>query len=115
MCGEIIRAEAMKCRFCGHVLDAALESHDPPSYILSDIENDAGKALLFGIIGLFICGPVFGSMAISRGNRALRELDNYPLFPGGPRGKANAGRILGWIDWALLALVFLIRIANAGR
>ena len=111
-CGEIIRAEAMKCRFCGHILDSALVSSDPPPDVLAAINSNANSALTMGIIGLVICGPVLGSMAISSGNKALHALDNYPLFLGGPRGKAKAGVILGWLDWILLILAV---ISNAAR
>ena len=110
-CGRIVRADAMKCRFCGHILDSALVSHDPPQAIIDTIRSNANTALTCGIIGLFICGPVLGSMAISNANKAIRELDNYPLYVG-PRGKANAGLILGWLDWILLGLFFIIKVSN---
>jgi hypothetical protein len=102
----------MKCRFCGNILDSALESHVPPSYELAAIQSDATSALTCGIIGLFICGPVLGSIAISKGNKALRALDKFPQFTEGPRGKAKAGVVLGWISWAFIALYVIVMISK---
>jgi hypothetical protein len=70
-------------------------------------EYAAGKklqetALLFGILGLFILGFVFGPLAIINANKAERM-----GFP------ATAGKVLGWISSVLSALglvVFLLMI-----
>jgi hypothetical protein len=113
MCREVIRADAMKCRFCGHVLDSVLDSGAPPEVILSSINSAASSALTFGILSFFCCSaPIFGSMAISKGNQALRDLDNYPLFQGGPRGKARAGVICGWIAWGLFVIWIIVKIGR---
>ena len=111
-CREIIRADAMKCRFCGKVLDSALVSNAPPAAVLSSINGEATSALVFGILGLIICGPIFGSMAISKGNSVFSQLDRYPLFQGGPRGRARAGQILGWIAWIFFVVAIFGRLAT---
>jgi len=116
-CAEIIKSEAVKCRFCGAALDQRLSGAEVPSHIMSEISKNASQALTYGILGLCICAPIFGSMAISRGNAALRDLDQYPLYQG-PRGKAKAGVVLGWVDWCLFVLVVIGRVAsvsNPGR
>lgn len=67
----------------------------------------AQKALIFGIVGLFFLGIVFGPLAISNAKKA--EALHQP---------AVAGKVLGWICtiWAIVAvigmIIFFISIAT---
>jgi hypothetical protein len=110
-CREIIKLNALKCRYCGYVLNAQLNSQEIPGYIATEVEKQANKALWCGIVGLFICAPILGTMAITNGNGAIEILDRYPLFPG-PRGRANTGRVLGWIAWVLFVIVIIGKVSN---
>jgi hypothetical protein len=94
-CREIIKQAALKCRFCGYVLDSKLNADQIPPDVEKLVRSQANTALWCGIAGLFICAPIFGSRAISNGNDAMETLNMYPAFDG-PRGKAQTGRILGW-------------------
>jgi hypothetical protein len=105
-CREIIKLAALKCRFCGHVLSSQLNSQEIPSHVAKEVESQANKALWYGIIGLFICQPILGTMAISSGWKAIETLDRYPLYPG-PRGRASAGRVMGWVAWGLFVLAIV--------
>jgi hypothetical protein len=111
-CREIIKLDALKCRFCGTVLNAELKAQEIPDSVAKQAASFANAALWSGIIGLFICAPILGSMAISNGNKAIALLDTYPLYAG-PRGKANAGRVLGWIAWILFVIVIIGRVSNS--
>jgi hypothetical protein len=115
-CGNEIRSAALKCRFCGYILDAQLrrehELQEIPAHAVKYIKSQANKALWCGVFGLVICAPVLGSMAISSGNDAIATLDQYPYYAG-PRGKAQAGRIMGWVDWALFVLGILGYMARS--
>jgi hypothetical protein len=115
-CGNEIKSAAMKCRFCGYILDAELRrelnSEEIPSHAVKYVESQANKALWCGILGLVICAPVLGSMAISSGNDAIATLAQYPHYAG-PRGKAQAGRIMGWVDWAFFVIGVLGYIARS--
>jgi vacuolar-type H+-ATPase subunit I/STV1 len=67
-------------------------------------EYAAGKklqetSLLFGILGLFFFGFVFGPLAIINANKAERA-----GFP------ATAGKVLGWISSILSALGVLVSV-----
>jgi hypothetical protein len=110
-CREVIKLAALKCRFCGHILSERLSSQQIPNHVLEEVRSQANKALWCGIFGLIICGPILGSMAISSGNKAIETLDRYPSYEG-PRGRAQAGRVLGYIDWALLIIYFITKMAN---
>lgn len=63
-------------------------------------------ALIFGIVGLFILGLVFGPLAIINANKAERM--GHP---------ATAGKVLGWLSTILSALgvvAFLFVMIGAG-
>ena len=101
----------MKCRFCGTVLNTQLAGQEIPPALEKQINSQANTALWCGIIGLFICGLILGIVAITNGNKAIRALGQYPQYVG-PRGKANAGRIMGWIGVVGWALILIARIGS---
>jgi len=117
-CGNEIKSAALKCRFCEYILDSELrrehDSKEIPDHAVKYVKTQANKALWCGVLGLVICAPVLGSMAISRANDAIATLDQYPHYAG-PRGKAMAGYIMGCIDWALFViglLAYFIKSVN---
>lgn len=59
----------------------------------------AQLALLFGVLGLFFVGIVFGPLAIVQAKKAERLGIS-----------ATAGKVLGWISliWSILAIVLFI-------
>lgn len=67
------------------------------------LESKATQAMVFGIIGLFFAGIIFGIIAITTANSCKRA--------GYTGGKATAGFVLGIIDIVLLAVVWLVYIA----
>lgn len=105
-CGRWIKRDALKCRFCRKVLDSEVARLDLPRGVAEEIDRNARGALRLGIISIFILAPILGSMAISRGNQALRLLSEYPGYSGGmnPRRKARAGVVIAWI--AIVLFVF---------
>jgi hypothetical protein len=111
-CKETIKSAALRCRFCNTVLDERMKAADIPEALAKTAASNARSALICGLIGLVVCAPVFASMAISSGNSAIEVLDRYPLYDG-PRGRARAGVVLGWIGWILFVGGFLVRISNA--
>ncbi len=64
----------------------------------------AQTSLVFGIVGLFALGIVFGPLAILQARKAERLNTN-----------ATAGKVLGWISaiWGVLGLVLLIAFIGA--
>ncbi|WP_035780395.1 hypothetical protein [Arthrobacter sp. H14] len=66
----------------------------------------AQTSLVFGIIGLFFLGIVFGPLAIVQAKKA--EALNVP---------SSAGKILGWIDVVfgiLSIIIFMVLIGTMG-
>ncbi len=66
------------------------------------LENKATQAMVFGIIGIFFAGIIFGILAIVNANACRKA--------GYTNGKVTAGFVLGIIDIAMLALSFLVII-----
>jgi hypothetical protein len=123
-CAEIIKREALKCRFCGHVLSADVFgggalvgtalTPEVPTAIAAQIDSTASEALWYSIGSLFCCGPILGPMGISNGNKVIRLLEKNPAYEGcsSARGKARAGQIIGWIAIALFVIGLLSRISG---
>ena len=68
----------------------------------------ATTVLVLGILGLVLC-QVLGPFAWSMGNKAQKEMQANPGAYSGD-SEINAGRILGIIGTAMLALVILMLI-----
>jgi hypothetical protein len=64
--------------------------------------------LVFGILGLVICGPL-GIAAWVMGNSDLREMDAGTMDPSG-RGTTQAGKICGMIATILMILAVVLGI-----
>jgi hypothetical protein len=72
----------------------------------------ARDALIMAIAGLFFCGPVLGSLAISRALAAKQAIKNDPRLSG--EGLATAATVIGVLD-LLLWLYFLFSGLGGGK
>lgn len=90
---------------------------DQPGYAYVQQNNSAAymqgtkykeKALIFGIIGFFFFGIVFGPLAIINANKA--EAMNH---------SATIGKVLGWVDviagaiWLVVSVLFIMAAIGA--
>jgi hypothetical protein len=104
-CAEKIKKSAVKCRFCGQILDQDLKTTLAAGQPKGEIK-EANDALIYSIIGIFCFGIILGPIAISKASKALNTIKADPGYTG--KGKATAGLVIGIIDvvfW-LLALIF---------
>ncbi|MFN4259493.1 MAG: DUF4190 domain-containing protein [Gemmataceae bacterium] len=62
--------------------------------------------LVFGILSLFICGPIFGPMAWIMGNGDLEKMRQGIMDPSGEQ-LTNVGKILGMIG-TILAVILIV-------
>ena len=69
----------------------------------------AVSSLVYGILGFFICGVIFGIVAISKANEAKRAMASDPTLTGA--GLATAGTVLGILDLVLWAILLVARAA----
>jgi hypothetical protein len=73
----------------------------------------AVAAMVWGILGLVLCGIVLGPLAISRANAARKARAADPTLGGA--GFATAGTVLGVIDLVLFVVVFFARAIMTDR
>lgn len=69
--------------------------------------TEARDALIYGILGLFCCGPIFGTLAIVKANQARRIMASDPSLSGS--GMATFGLVLGIID--IVAVCFWVAVS----
>lgn len=128
-CAEIIKKEAVKCRFCGHVLDYryAQQSTTGGGYFEDtgrrltedEIKADAKNALILSIVGIFCFGFILEPLALYKGFRTMsrigeaeREYNNLDI--GSARGMAIAAIVIAAIGVLLILLWVVAAISNAG-
>jgi predicted Zn finger-like uncharacterized protein len=127
-CGEQIRREAIRCRFCGEDIDepAGGDEDDRPwerpygPRVRRDCEPHRGNMILvFGIISLAtlaFCGVIglpFGIMAWVMGHKDMLKIDQGVMDPEG-RGSTQAGKICGIIGTIIDGLYLLGCLAYFG-
>jgi hypothetical protein len=114
-CTEVIKRAAMKCRFCGKVLDqkfaAQISGENMPPDLAKEAESSANRALVMGLISFFICSPILAPQAISSGRNAHRLLNQYPAYAAetSAGGKARAGIVISWVGLVLFIIGFFSR------
>jgi hypothetical protein len=100
MCGESIKAIAVRCRYCGEVLDPQLASASLDGGFLQP--HRGGTILALGILGWVVCFPL-GIAAWVMGNEDLAKMDRGQMDRSG-EGLTRAGRILGIVQCILLLI-----------
>jgi hypothetical protein len=104
-CLQLIAFHAQMCPHCRCFTSPDGEYHGPVTFA-----PGATSSVLYGVLGLFILGFVFGPIAWLHASRAKRAIANDPRFSG--RGRATVGMILGAV--ATFAHVTLIAITLSG-
>ena len=116
MCGEMIAASAVKCRYCGHYLDPSLApkrgsgsgAADFTEVLPSNMPLSAIASLYLGLASFLI---FFGPISVIVSLIALSTLRKNPEMSG--RGRAWFGLIAGLLGTAML-VIFIIAV-NSGE
>jgi hypothetical protein len=70
----------------------------------------AVAALVYGILSIFICGLIFGLLAISKSGEAQKAIARDPTLEGA--GLATAGKTIGIVGIVLWAIIIIVRVAG---
>jgi hypothetical protein len=78
-------------------------------------ENAPGAmaSVIYGVVGLFLCGIIFGIVALNKSKEAKQIIASDPRFAG--QGLATAGKVLGIIDLVVWSIMLLGRLAQIGQ
>ncbi len=104
-CRDIIMMGSPLCPSCNAVTSPDGLYHGPKTNA-----PGAVSSLVYGIIGVFICGIIAGPIAISKSSQAKREIASNPTYGGG--GLASAGMVLGIVDLVLWAVFLIAKIGG---
>lgn len=105
-CGKINSSRAKICRSCKKVPTA-----DGVYRGRKTTAPGATASLVYGILSIFICGIIFGLLAIQKSNEAKAAMDRDPSYEG--EGLATAGKIIGIIGLVGWGLMMLLRLTGA--
>ena len=77
-------------------------------YYAEKIRKDATKALVFGILSIFCCPPVFAYMGYNTAQEVLTNIDVYEVEEG-KKGLAQAGKVLSIVGVVVWVISITIR------
>ena len=99
-CREVVRPDALKCRWCGEFLkkDLRLRSRLRRRPPLDADLPEPSTILILGLLGLLVCG-VLGAFALTQGNDYLNKCQALRIRPS---GIAVAGRVLGIVSCVIM-------------
>jgi hypothetical protein len=70
----------------------------------------ATASLVYGIVGLLICGVILGPLAIHKAGLAREAMRRDPTLDG--HGLATAGTVLGVLDLICWVIILLVRLGS---
>jgi hypothetical protein len=97
---------SMLCPFCGKGLVSPDGIYRGPQ----TTAPGAVASLVLGILGIFVCGLIFGIMAIQKANEAKELIENDPSLSGG--GIATAGKVMGILSLVVWGLGLILQLGG---
>ncbi|MDQ3801374.1 MAG: hypothetical protein M3384_18280 [Acidobacteriota bacterium] len=78
-------------------------------FYAAEIRKDATKALVFGILSLFCCPPIFGYLGYTTAQEVLVNIDIYQV-EAGKKAMAQIGKVLSITGVVLWTLGVILRV-----
>jgi RNA polymerase subunit RPABC4/transcription elongation factor Spt4 len=103
-CQRLIVPSDVVCPYCNQIATPDGVYHGPK-------ENAPGAqaSLVYGIVGLLVCGLILGIVAISKSNQAKAAIRSNPRYGG--EGLATAGFVMGIIDIVAWAIIVVLQVS----
>ncbi len=90
--------------------DDSMFSQGTRQYYAEEIRKGASKALIFGVLSIFCCPPIFAYLGYTTAQEVIANIDIYQVGEN-KKGLAQAGKILSIIGVAIWVISFILRIA----
>lgn len=83
-------------------------------YYAAEISKGATKALVFGILSILCCPPIFAYLGYTTAQEVLTNIEIYQVGED-KRGMAQTGKILSLVGVALWILGLMVRLSGVLR
>jgi len=90
----------------------ALHSQGTLEYYAAEIRSGSNKALIFGILSIFCCPPIFAYYAYTTADEVITNIAVYEVEQN-RRGMAQAGKVLAIIGIVLWVIGIILRVTGA--
>lgn len=94
--------------------ESSIFSDGTRQFYAEEIKKSANKSILFGILCIFCCPPIFAYIAYTSAQEALLNIDLYEVGEN-YKGTAKAGKVLAIIGIVLFAVGIILRLLAAAR
>ena len=91
--------------------DDSVFSAGTREHYAAEIRSGSTKALVYGILSIFCCPPIFGYLAFTTAQEVLTNIDVYGVEEN-RKGMAQAGKVLAIIAIVLWAIGLIFRLAG---
>lgn len=89
--------------------DGSIFSSGTRDYYAEEIRKGATKALIFGILSIFCCPPIFAYFGYTTAQEVLTNIDIYEVEEN-KKGLAQAGKVLSIIGVVLWVFGLFLRV-----
>lgn len=83
-------------------------------YYAAEINKGATKALIFGILSILCCPPIFAYLGYTTAQEVITNIEIYQVGED-KRGMAQAGKVLSLVGVALWVLGLIVRLSGVLR
>jgi hypothetical protein len=91
--------------------DDSIFSSGTRAYYADEISKGATKALIFGILSILCCPPIFAYLGYTTAQEVMANIDVYQIGEE-KRGLAQAGKVLSIIGVVLWVLGLIVRVTG---
>jgi len=94
--------------------DGSIFSRGTRDFYAGEICKGATKALVFGVLSIFCCPPIFAYFAYTTAQEVLSNIDIYEVEEG-KKGMAQAAKVLALVGIVIWVISIIIRVLLAVR